>query len=120
MAQYYYNGAFTGALQNRFTAEEIDVLVRAVKERDCDIGDGTNTLKLASVKHAYNKLGKCVSFMPIFPIVMDTTMISLVFKYFSLQIMYHFQIVKCICEMRESSTVYACCSHSVLWSSMRA
>ncbi len=47
MAQFYYNGAFTGAIPNGFTAEEIDVLVRAVKERDCDIGDGTNPLKLA-------------------------------------------------------------------------
>ncbi len=46
--------------------------------------------------------------MPIFPIVMDTTMISLVFKYFSLQIMYHLQIVKCICV--DKGIIYSVCA----------
>ena len=46
----------------RFTAEETDVLVRAVKDREVTLyGDARNPPKLALVKQAYNNLGKCVS-----------------------------------------------------------
>ena len=51
-----------GAPQEQFTAKETDVLVRAVKHREVTLyGGGRNPPKLASVKQAYNNLGKCVS-----------------------------------------------------------
>ena len=79
MAQYYYNGAFTRSASESVHSRGDRCSRQGRKRKRSDIGDGTNPPKLASVIHAYNNLGKYVSFMPIFPIVMDTTMISLVF-----------------------------------------
>ncbi len=84
MAQFYYNGAFSRRASEPVYSRGDRCSRQGRKRKKSDIGDETNPPKLASVKNAYNNLGKCVSFMPIFPIVMDTTMISLVFKYFSL------------------------------------
>ena len=51
-----------GARQERFTADETDVLVRAVKDREVTLyGFGRNPPKLASVKKAYKHFGRCVS-----------------------------------------------------------
>ena len=51
-----------GARQERFTAEETDVLVRAVKDRELTLhGDGRNPPKLASVKAAWEEIATIVS-----------------------------------------------------------
>ncbi|XP_067306972.1 myb-related transcription factor, partner of profilin-like [Pseudorasbora parva] len=51
-----------GARQERFTAEETDVLVRAVKDREVVLyGDGRNPPKIASVKQAWEKIATIVS-----------------------------------------------------------
>lgn len=49
-----------GARQERFTAEETDVLVRAVKDREVVLyGDGRNPPKIASVKQAWGNSHNC-------------------------------------------------------------
>lgn len=51
-----------GARQERFTAEETDVLVRAVKDREVVLyGDGRNPPKIASVKQAWEEIATIVS-----------------------------------------------------------
>ena len=46
-----------GACQERFTAEETDVLVRAVKDPEVAFyGDGRNPSKLALVKRAWEEI----------------------------------------------------------------
>ena len=51
-----------GARQERFTAEETDVLVRAVKDREVALyGDGRNPSKLALVKRAWEEIATIVS-----------------------------------------------------------
>ena len=45
-----------GARQERFTAEETNVLIRAVKDREVILyGDGRNPPKLALVKQAWEE-----------------------------------------------------------------
>ena len=51
-----------GARQERFTAEETDVLVRAVKDREVVLyGDGRNPPKIASVKQAWEEIATIIS-----------------------------------------------------------
>ena len=52
-----------GARQERFTAEETDVLVGAVKDREVTLnGDGRRTPpKLASVKQAWEEIATIVT-----------------------------------------------------------
>ncbi len=51
-----------GARQERFTAEETDVLVRAVKDREVVLyGDGRNPPKIVSVKQAWEEIATIVS-----------------------------------------------------------
>ena len=51
-----------GARQERFTAEETDVLVRAVKDQEVALyGDGRNPSKLALVKRAWEEIATIVS-----------------------------------------------------------
>ena len=53
---------FPGARHERFTAEETDVLVRAVKDNKMILyGDGRNPPKLASVKRAWEEIATIVS-----------------------------------------------------------
>ena len=79
MAQYFYNGAFTRRASESVHRRGDRCSRQGRNRKRSDIGDVTNPPELALVIHAYNNLGKYVSFMTIFPIVMDTTMISLVF-----------------------------------------
>ena len=49
-------------MQERFTAEETDVLVRVVKDREVALyGDGRNPSKLALVKRAWEEIATIVS-----------------------------------------------------------
>ena len=58
MADCYYNGV----RQERFTAEETDALVRAVKDQEVALyGDGRNPPKLALVKQAWEEIATIVS-----------------------------------------------------------
>ena len=51
-----------GARQERFTAEETDVLVRAVKDQEVALyGDGRNPSKLALVKRVWKEIATVVS-----------------------------------------------------------
>ena len=51
-----------GVRQERFTAEETDVLVTAVKDREVALyGDGRNPSKLAEVKRAWEEIATIVS-----------------------------------------------------------
>ena len=51
-----------GARNDRFTTEDTDVLVRAVKERELALyGDGRNPPKIASVKAAWEEIAVIVS-----------------------------------------------------------
>ena len=46
-----------GARKERFTTDETDVLVRAVKDREMTLyGDGRNPPKIASVKAAWEEI----------------------------------------------------------------
>ena len=50
-----------GACQERFNAEETNVLVRAVKDREVALyGDGRNPPKLALVKQAWEEISTIV------------------------------------------------------------
>ena len=48
MADCYYNGKFASARQEQLTAEETDVLIRAVKDQEVALyGDGRNPSKIS-------------------------------------------------------------------------
>ena len=59
MADCYYNGGF--ARHTLFTAEETDILVRAVKDRELIVYGRRNTPKLASVKQAWEEIATIVT-----------------------------------------------------------
>ena len=71
-----------GARQERFTAEETDVLVRAVKDREVVLyGDGRNPPKIASVKQAWEEIATIVSSIFFFLVIDGQTNLSDVLKY---------------------------------------